>query len=92
MYNLIIHSRIEVLGQVISDIKEVEYDLQIANDPSLIEDLTEEKNELIQELDAVGMKCITLIEAYMQDCKDNDYPIYLDYWRILKELKKAELK
>lgn len=92
MYNKSIHSKIEVLGQVISDIKEIEYEMQITNDPSLIEDLTEEKNELIMELDMIGVKCITLIEAYMEDCKDNDYPIFLDYYRVLKELKKAELR
>lgn len=92
MYNHSIHSKIELLGQVITDIKEIEYEMQIVNDPSLLEDLIEEKNELIEELDMVGMKCITLIEAYMQDCKDNDYPVYLDYFRVLKELKKADLR
>lgn len=92
MYNPSIHNKIELLGQVISDIKGVEADIQVTTDPSLILELTEEKNELIEELDMVGMRCIVLIEAYVQDCKDNDYPVYLDYYRVLKELKKAELK
>lgn len=91
MYNPSIHSKIELLGQVISDIKSVEMEIQIVNDPALINELREEKNELMVELDMVGMKCVTLIEAYMEDCKANDLPIFLDYFRVLKELRKAEL-
>lgn len=92
MYNYSIHSKIELLGQVITDIKELEAELQFINDPSLIEDLLIEKGELIEELDMVGMRCITLIEAYMMDCKESSIPIYLDYYRVLKELKKADLR
>lgn len=91
MYNTMIHGRISLLGQVISDIKSVEAEIQMVNDPALINELVEEKNELIIELDSVGANCVTLIEAYMQDCKINDLPVYLDYFRVLKELKKAEL-
>lgn len=92
MFNPTIHSKISLLGQVISDIKSVEAEIQQVNDPALINELTEEKNELMVELDMVGINCITIIEAYMEDCKINDLPVYLDYFRVLKQLKLADLR
>ena len=91
MYNSSVHSRIELLGQVISDLKEIENELQLASDPSLILDLTEEKSELMEELEVVGTKCMTVIEAYIQDCKDNDFPVCLDYYRVLRELRNSRI-
>lgn len=91
MFSPIIHKRIEHLGQVISDLKSCETDLQFTSDPALKHELNEERNQLAEELDMVGRNCITVLEAYVEDCKENDIPIFLDYWRVLVALRNAEV-
>jgi hypothetical protein len=91
MYNTSIHKRIEHLGQVINDLKSCEADIQFTSDPSLKHELNEERNQLAEELDMVGRNCISVLEAYMEDCKDNDIPVFLDYWRVLVALRNAEV-
>jgi len=92
MFDVTIHRKIELLGQVMDDIKEVETAIQLTTDPSLLKEYKDERRELICELDEIGNRCIVLLEAYVQDCKDNDIPVYLDYFRVLTELKKATLE
>ena len=91
MFSNMIHKRIEHLGQVISDLKGCEEDIQFTSDPSLRHELTEERNQLAEELDMVGRNCISVLEAYMEDCKENDIPIYMDYARVLFALRNAEV-
>lgn len=91
MYNSTIHNRIEHLGQVISDLKSCEDYLQRTFDPSLIQEITEERNQLVEELDVVGRNCIKVLEAYMEDCKEQNIPIFLDYYRVYKALLNAEV-
>lgn len=87
MYNKTIHSKIELLGQVISDLKSCEADIEVTTDPALRSEYEEERLLIAEELDEVGNRCIKIIEAYIEDCKDNDIPVYLDYVRVLKALK-----
>lgn len=47
-------------------------------------------NLLLDELNEVSSRCLTLIEVYMRECKANDVPVYLDYFRVHKELYKAK--
>lgn len=89
MYSDLIHRRIERLGNAIADVKEAEIQLQNVNDPALIAEYEEELREYIQELEEVGNDMIILLEAYVEDCKEEGLPVYLDYYRVLTELKKA---
>lgn len=91
MYSPMIHKRIEHLGQVINDLKSCETDIQFTSDPALKHELNEERNQLAEELDMVGRNCISVLEAYMEDCKENDIPVFLDYWRVLSALRNAEV-
>ena len=91
MYNQHIHNRIEHLGQVISDLKSCENDIQLTTDPALIQEFTEERDQLAEELDMVGRNCITVLEAYLADCKDQSIPVFLDYYRVYRALLNAEV-
>ena len=91
MYNESIHKRIEHLGQVISDLKSCEADLQFTSDPALKQEINEEREALADELDMVGRNCIKVLEAYIEDCKEQNVPIFLDYWRVYKALLNAEV-
>lgn len=91
MYNKNIHNRIEQLGQVISDLKSCESEMRAASDPALVSELQEELNELALELDYVGKNCIKILEAYFEDCRQDNIPIFLDYKRVYNELKNASL-
>jgi hypothetical protein len=91
MYDSSIHNRIEHLGQVIADLKSCENDIAITTDPSLIIELKEERGQLAEELDLAGRNCIKILEAYMQDCKAEGIPVFLDYFRVLTALRNAEV-
>ena len=91
MFNSTIHNRIEHLGQVISDLKSCEDYLQRTSDPALIQEITEERNQLADELDMVGRNCIKVLQAYMEDCKDQNIPVFLDYYRVYRALLNAEV-
>lgn len=91
MYNQIVHSKIELLGQVIADIRDIELAISIVDDPSLIMEYQKERNDLIEELNSVSDRCLVIIEAYMEDCKDQQIPIFLDYYRVYRELKRAQI-
>ena len=91
MFSPMIHKRIEHLGQVISDLKSCEDYLQRTSDPALIQEITEERNQLADELDMVGRNCIKVLQAYMEDCKDQNIPVFLDYYRVYRALLNAEV-
>jgi hypothetical protein len=90
MFNHPVHRQIEILGQVIDDLKRCEAEIQTTNDPALIFEYEEERNALADELDYVARNCTKVLEAYMEDCKINNIPVYLDYQRVLKELRLSE--
>jgi len=91
MYSDSIHKRIEHLGQVIADLKSCENDISITNDPALIAEFKEEREQLAEELDMAGRNCIKILEAYMEDCKIEGIPVFLDYYRVLTALRNAEV-
>lgn len=82
-------SKIELLGHVISDLKDIELAISIAADPALLHEYHIERKALIQELNEVSERCTVLIEAYMQDCKEQGVPPYLNYYRVLRELRRS---
>lgn len=89
MFNQMIHNKIQLMGEVINDLRGCENDIELTSDPSLIQEFNEEKERLIVELDEVGQNCIKVLEAYMEDCKRENIPVYIDYWRVLVALKNA---
>jgi hypothetical protein len=90
MYNSSIHKKIQLLGYVMDDIAEVREMLSNCSDPSLILEYEEELESLIEELNEVAERCIYIIGVYVEACKENNEPVYLDYYRVYKELKKAQ--
>lgn len=91
MYNAIIHKKISLLGYVIDDIRELERSMQTVTEPSLLIEYREEMISLIEELNSTSQRCIELLEVYIEECKELNSPVLLDYYRVLKELKKARL-
>ena len=92
MYNFTIHSKIALLDQVMDDLKEINSEIQATNDPALLSELKEEKKELVVELNEVGFECIRILETYMIECKEEGIPVALDYYRVLRELKRSEVR
>jgi hypothetical protein len=84
-----VDNKIELLGHVIADLKDMELAISIVNDPALIMEYEIERKALIQELNEVSERCVVLIEAYMQDCKEQNIPPYLNYYRVLRELRRS---
>jgi len=84
-----IDSKIELLGHVIQDLKDIELAISIAADPSLLHEYETERKVLVQELNEVSSRCIVLLEAYMEDCKSQQIPPYLNYFRVLRELRRS---
>lgn len=89
MQNKIVHNKIYLLGSVIDDIKVVEQLMSECGDPSLLIQYKQEMKDLKDELNEVGLRVIQLIEVYVEECKEQDVPVLLDYVRVLKELKKS---
>jgi hypothetical protein len=89
MHDPIIFSKIQLLGYVIDDIRELEDVIRNTGDPALVLQYREDMRGLIAELNEVSSRCIVLLAAYIEGCKDADYPISLDYYRVWKELTKA---
>ncbi len=89
MADPIIFNKIQLLGYVIDDIRELEDIIRNTADPSLIAQYREEMRGLITELNEVSARCIVLLSAYLEECKENNYPVSLDYYRVYKELSKA---
>lgn len=90
MYDPVIFSKIQLLSYVIDDIKELEEDMKHTEDPSLMMQYKEEMRELITELNEVSTRCIILLEAYLEGCKETNEPVCLDFYRVYRELSKAK--
>ena len=84
-----IDSKIELLSHVINDLKDMELALGCAQDPALIHEYELERKALIQELNEVSSRCIVLLEAYFDDCKSQQIPPYINYYRVLRELRRS---
>lgn len=91
MYDPIVLNKIQLLSYVIEDIKELEEDMKYTEDPSLLLQYREDMRELIAELNEVSSRCIALIEIYLQECKETNEPVCLDFYRVYRELNKARI-
>jgi len=90
VYNPSIHKKIVHLGYVMDDLAEVRRDIANTTDPALLMEYNEELEVLIEELNEVGERVIYLIGIYIEECKETGAPVYLDYYRVYKELNKAK--
>lgn len=86
MYSPLIHSRIERVGIIIERIKELDNEFDIIDDESEFQNYEEERKELVDELDEAGADCLILLESYFEDCKEEDIPVYIDYYRVYRAL------
>ena len=86
----LVHRKIEYLGDIITDLKMLDEELESTNDVGLRFELEEEKDELLKMFDEAANDCLVILEAYMDDCKEQGIPVYLDYKRVLRELKNAK--
>ena len=77
------------LEQLFLDLKEVNTDIGTAGDPSLILEYEEEKKVLYKELEQEAMNALYLLEAYIDDCKTENIPIILEYYKVYRELSNA---
>lgn len=90
MMSPLVHRKIEYLGDIITDLKMLDEELESTNDVGLRFELEEEKDELLKMFDEAANDCLVILEAYMDDCKEQGIPVYLDYKRVLRELKNAK--
>lgn len=89
MYDPVIYNKITLLSYVIDDIRDLEEDMKGTSDPQLLMEYKQEMRELVTELNEVSSRCIVLLQEYLEECKKNDEPIMLDFYRVYKELSKA---
>jgi len=89
MYNTAIFKKIQLLSYVMDDIKELDDNIANTTDPSLLIQYRQEMTVLIEELSEVSLRILSMIEEYMEECKKNDEPIMLDFYRVYKQLSKA---
>lgn len=89
MQSPLINKRINYLAQLSLDIREVIQDIRDASDPSLILEFEEEKKVLFDDLDEQAKNLVYILEAYFQDCKINDIPVELVYYKIYREFLSA---
>ena len=90
MHNPIIFRKIQLLGYVISDIRSLERVMLDTSDPELLLMYRDDMKLLIAELNEVSARCLFLLKAYLEGCRETSYPVVLDYYRVYKELSKAE--
>lgn len=90
MRSQLVHNKIALLGSVIDDIRALEVHMQYVADPALLIEYKVDMAALILELDSVSERCVTLLEAYVEDCRDAGIPVLLDYFRVLKELQRVK--
>jgi hypothetical protein len=84
-----VHNKILLVGYVIDDIKELEVNIQETTDPELLLQYKQEMRALVDELNEVSQRCLQLIDIYVEECKEKNIPMLLDYLRVRNELKKA---
>lgn len=89
MYDSAIFNKIQLLSYVIDDIKQLDHDMKETTDPALLMEYREEMKSLVEELNSVTGRVLTLLEVYLNGCKETNEPINLDYYRVYKELSRA---
>lgn len=89
MRSAIIDRRLMYLEQLFIDLKEIRDDISVTNDPALIMEYEEDANVLMNDLEDHAQDVLFLLDAYMEDCKNENLPIILEYYKIYKELNCA---
>lgn len=89
MRSSIIDRRLRYLEQLFIDLKEIQNDINMSIDPSLKLEYEEDKNVLFDDLEDHAQDALFLLEAYLQDCKEQNYPVVLEYYRVFQELDRA---
>ncbi len=89
MRSAIIDRRLMYLEQLFIDLKEIQDDINITGDPALILEYEEDKEVLYNDLEDHAQDALFLLEAYIEDCKAEQIPIVLEYFRVFKELDRA---
>lgn len=89
MRSAIIDRRLMYLEQLFIDLKEIQDDINVTGDPALILEYEEDKEALYNDLEDHAQDALFLLEAYIEDCKLEQIPIVLEYFRVYKELSNA---
>lgn len=89
MRSSFIDRRLYYLEQLFIDLKEIQADIDASGDPALIYEYEEEKRILFQDLEEHAQDALFILEAYFEDCKENNLPLVLDYYKIYRELDHA---
>jgi hypothetical protein len=77
------------LQELFVDIRSIQSDIEVTKDPALIFEYEEEQELLFDELEAHAQDAIFILEAYFQDCKEQNIPVMIEYYRVYRELSNA---
>ena len=86
MRSSIIDRRLSYLEQLFLDLKDIQNDIELAADPSLKLEYEEDMEALFIDLEENAQDVLFLLDAYFEDCKTENLPIVLEYYKIYKEL------
>ena len=86
MRSSVIDRKLRYLEELFIDLKEINYDISLTGDPSLLLEYEEEKIVVFDEIEDHAQDALFLLEAYIDDCKTENLPIVLEYFRVYKEL------
>lgn len=89
MRSLLIDRRLRYLEQLFIDLNEIQTDIYQTQDPSLKFEYEEEKELLFNDLEMHAQDALFVLEAYFDDCKINNLPVVLEYYRVYRELNNA---
>lgn len=89
MRSSIIDKRLHYLQQLFINLEEIQDDINAAHDPSLKFEYEEDKEVLFNDLEDHAQDALFLLEAYLEDCKIENLPVVLEYYRIYQELDRA---
>ena len=89
MRSAIIDRRLKYLEQLFIDLKEVQADINSSQDPALISEYEEERTVLFEDMEDNAQDVLFLLDAYLEDCKEQSLPVVLEYYKVHKELSYA---
>ncbi len=89
MRSSLIDRRLRYLEQLFIDLREIQTDIYQSQDPSLRFEYEEEKELLFDDLEMHAQDALFVLEAYFEDCKNNNLPVVLEYYRVYRELNNA---
>ena len=89
MRSSIIDRRLLYLEQLFVDMKEIQTDIGLSHDPALKMEYEEDIRVLYEDFEDHAQDALFLLEAYIDDCKTEQIPIVLEYYRVYRELDNA---